>query len=86
MKISLAYANQETQAWYSYEVEENITVEEAIKSTGFLDLFPHIDLSKQKVGIYGKFTKLSAKVAEGDRIELYHPITRVFEEDEDEDD
>lgn len=86
MKISVAYANQESQAWYYYEVEENSTVEEAIKSSGFLDLFPNIDLSKQKVGIYGKFTKLSAKVSEGDRIELYQPITRVLDEDDDDDD
>jgi len=86
MKISVAYATDETQAWYTYEVDENISVEEAIKTSGFLKLFPHIDISKQKIGIYGKFTKLSAKVSEGDRIELYHPITRVLDADEDDDD
>lgn len=86
MKISVAYANHETQAWHTYDVEENITVEEAIKSSGFLDLFPNIDLSQQRVGVFGKLTKLSARVNEGDRIELYHPITRVLDEDEDDDD
>lgn len=86
MKISVAYANHETQVWHSYDVDDNATVEEALKSSGFLDLFPHIDLSQQKVGIYGKFTKLNAKVSEGDRIELYQPVTRIPDEDEDDED
>ncbi len=86
MKVSLAYATFETQAWHTFEVPEEATVEEIIKVSGFLDLFPEIDLKKQKVGIYGKFTRLNAKVSPGDRIEVYQPITRVLEEDDDDDD
>ena len=85
MKVSVAYATSETQAWQSFEVTEGYTVKQVIEASGFLDLFPEIDLSKQKVGIYGKFTKLSNQVIEGDRVEVYLPISRKLDEDDDED-
>jgi putative ubiquitin-RnfH superfamily antitoxin RatB of RatAB toxin-antitoxin module len=30
---------------------------------------------RQKVGIFGKVTKLDSKVTEGDRVEIYREIT-----------
>ena len=36
---------------------------------------PEIDLENQKVGIFGKITKLDAIVADGNRVEVYRPIT-----------
>jgi hypothetical protein len=57
------------------EVPDDSTVREAIERSGLLKRFPDIDLETQKVGIFGKFTKLDARVSEGDRIEIYRPIT-----------
>ena len=37
-------------------------------------MFPEIDLDTQKVGIFGKATKLDAVVTEGSRVEVYRPI------------
>ena len=39
------------------------------------DNFPEIDLSQQKVGIFGKLAKLDAEVKDGDRVEIYRQIT-----------
>jgi hypothetical protein len=50
-------------------------VREAIEHSGLLSQFPEIDLNTQKVGIFGKLTKLTAKVTEHDRVEVYRDIT-----------
>jgi hypothetical protein len=34
-----------------------------------------LNLKKQKIGIYGKITKLTAPLSDGDRVEIYRPIT-----------
>jgi hypothetical protein len=35
---------------------------------------PEIDLGHFKVGIYGKLTKLSQALEDGDRVEIYRPL------------
>lgn len=75
MKTSVAYALPNRQALIDVEVPEGATVQDVIARSGLLRQFPEIDLEKQKVGIYGKLAKLDAVVAEGDRIEVYRPIT-----------
>ncbi|MEW8341673.1 MAG: RnfH family protein, partial [Candidatus Thiodiazotropha taylori] len=50
-------------------------VMQAIEKSGLLEQFPEIDLSRQKVGIFGKLAKLDAIVEEGSRIEVYREIT-----------
>ena len=37
-------------------------------------MFPHIDLTVQKVGIFGKVVKPEAALRPGDRVEIYRPI------------
>jgi hypothetical protein len=38
-------------------------------------MYPQIDLTQQKVGIFGKLVKLDAPLQPGDRVEIYRPIT-----------
>ena len=85
MKVSIAYATETSQIWNNIEVNEGATVEDVITQSGILQSYD-IDLKKQKVGIFGKFTKLNASVQEGDRVEIYNPITRVLDEEDDDDD
>jgi len=85
MKVSIAFANQHAQVWRTYDVAEGTTVEEVLNHSGLVQDFD-LNLKKQKVGIFGKFTKLTATLNEGDRIEIYDPITRVLDEDDDDDD
>jgi putative ubiquitin-RnfH superfamily antitoxin RatB of RatAB toxin-antitoxin module len=56
-------------------VPNNSTVEQAIQLSGLLSRYPEIDLSKQKVGIFGKLAKLDTIIQEGDRVEIYRQIT-----------
>ncbi len=75
MNIGVAYADKFKQVWLKLEVPDDSTVREAIEHSGLLDQFPDIDLEKQKVGIFGKITKLDAKIEEGARVEIYREIT-----------
>lgn len=90
IKIGVAYSEPAKQVWLDVEVQPEATVQDAIDKSGILEIFPHIDLSKQKVGIFGKFCKLDAKLRTGDRIEIYRAITadpkKVKRRDMDEDD
>ncbi|MGD8914760.1 MAG: RnfH family protein [Candidatus Thiodiazotropha sp.] len=75
MNIGVAYADKFKQVWLKLEVPDDSTVRQAILHSGLLEQFPEIDLDKQKVGVFGKITKLDAKLEEGSRIEIYRPIT-----------
>jgi putative ubiquitin-RnfH superfamily antitoxin RatB of RatAB toxin-antitoxin module len=75
MNVGIAYANKKKQIWLKLDVPEGSTVREAIDRSGLLKQFPEIDLETQKVGIFGKLSKLDAVVEEGSRIEIYRPIT-----------
>ena len=75
MNVGVAYADKFKQVWLKLEVPDGSTVHEAIEHSGLLQQFPEIDLSTQKVGIFGKVTKLDAKIEEGARVEIYRTIT-----------
>lgn len=75
MNVGVAYADKFKKVWLKLEVPDGSTVLEAIEYSGLLLRFPEIDLDTQRVGIFGKLTKLTTRVAEGDRVEIYRPIT-----------
>jgi len=75
VNVGVAYTNADKQVWLKVELTEGCTVIDAIEESGILDLFPEIDLEQQKIGIYGKMTKPDTKLKEGDRVEIYRPIT-----------
>lgn len=85
MKVSIAYANEDSQLWRELDTQDHATVEDVINESGLLETFT-IDLSTQKVGIFGKFVKLNDTVTEGDRIEIYRPITKVLDDEDDDED
>lgn len=74
MQIGVAYADKFKQIWLKLEVPDGCLVREAIERSGLLEQFPDIDLEKQKVGIFGKVTKLAAELEEGNRVEIYRDI------------
>lgn len=75
MNVGVCYAKATRQLWINIEVPDNATVHDAIVRSGVLEKFPEIDLDEQKVGIFGKITALETPLSEGDRVEIYRPIT-----------
>jgi len=74
IKIEVAYATPESQLIMPVQVLPQTTVEEAVRASGIMEKFPEIDLAVNKVGIFGKLTKLANTLREGDRIEIYRKL------------
>lgn len=75
MNVGVCYAESDRQLWMRLEVPDDSTIEQAILLSGVLKLYPEINLSTQKVGIFGKMSSLDTTVKEGDRVEIYRQIT-----------
>ena len=75
MLITVVLADPKAPQRQQLELAEGGTVEDAITGSKLLTRFPMIDLNSHKIGIFGKMAKLNQTLAEGDRVELYLPIT-----------
>ena len=72
--VEIAYALPEEQVILSIKVPTIFNVQQAIEKSGIQKKFPSIDLSKNKVGIFGKKTTLDHVLKNRDRIEIYRPL------------
>tara|TARA_R110001606_G_scaffold395190_2_gene566941 strand:+ start:16244 stop:16582 length:339 start_codon:yes stop_codon:yes gene_type:complete len=72
--VEVSYALPEEQVILSLEIASDCTVEEAVKRSGILETYPQIDLSSDKVGIFGKMCKLNAALRNKDRVEIYRKL------------
>lgn len=74
IKVEVAYALAHEQALLNVEVPPGTTLADAIKASGMLEKHPEIDLASNKVGIFGKLSKLDAVLRDRDRVEIYRPL------------
>lgn len=72
--VEVIYARPERQPVLLVEVPAGSTVEHAIHASGVIERFPEIDLGRNRVGVFGKLTRLDRVVAAGDRVEIYRPL------------
>ena len=73
--VELVYALPGEQTLLSLEVAPGTTVREAIELSGIRSRSVAIDLERDKVGIYGKRVSLETVLRDGDRVEIYRPLT-----------
>ncbi len=74
IKVEVAFARPDEQLIFEVDVPAEATVEEIIKQSGILETFPEIDLAVNKVGVFGKLTKLGNTLRPGDRVEIYRKL------------
>ena len=72
--VEVAYAMPGEQVIISIKVPTKFNVKQAIEKSGIQKKFPSIDLSKNKVGIFGKKITLDHLLKDRDRIEIYRPL------------
>ncbi len=72
--VEVAYALPQRQALLSVSVPVDATVREAVESSGILRMFPEIDLTVNKVGVWSRTVRLEDSLQPGDRIEIYRPL------------
>ena len=75
INVSVAYAKAARQFWVKLKLDAGATAQDAIDASEVLSKFPEIDLEEQKIGVFGRAIKLNKKLEEGDRVEIYRPIT-----------
>ena len=72
--VEVAYALPERQLIVGLDVAPDATIDAVIRQSGILEQCPEIDLTKNKVGVFGKRGKLSDTLHTGDRVEIYRPL------------
>ncbi|EGU39905.1 hypothetical protein VII00023_14326 [Vibrio ichthyoenteri ATCC 700023] len=72
--VEVVYALPQEQRVFTLVVNKSMIVEEIIAQSGVLELYPEIDLKKNKVGVFSRNVRLDAAVRDGDRIEIYRPL------------
>jgi len=68
INVEVAYATPEKQQILALTVEPGTTLEQTVEQSGILNLFPEIDLSVNKIGIFGKLGKKTAEIKPGERV------------------
>lgn len=74
IKVEVCYALPDKQTLLALEVTPSATIEDIVKQSGIIELHPEIDLTQNKVGIFSKLAKLTDRLHDGDRIEIYRPL------------
>jgi putative ubiquitin-RnfH superfamily antitoxin RatB of RatAB toxin-antitoxin module len=73
--VEVAYARPDQQICIKLELPAGLSVCDAIRESGLLQRFPEIDLAVSKVGVYGRLCALDDPLQDGDRVEVYRPLT-----------
>lgn len=76
LRVEVTYAGpgRDQQALVEVHLKPGATVREAIEASGVLTRFPEIDLSANKVGVFGRIAPLDTVLRAGDRVEVYRPL------------
>lgn len=72
--IEVAYATPQQQILREVQVVFPCTLRHAIEQSAILKEYPEINLSINRVGVFGKIKSLDDYLNEGDRIEIYSPL------------
>ncbi len=73
-RVEVAYATPARQEVIEVSVSPGATVGEVIRVSGLLEKHPEIDLSRNRVGIFGELVRPRDAVHDGDRVEIYRPL------------
>jgi putative ubiquitin-RnfH superfamily antitoxin RatB of RatAB toxin-antitoxin module len=74
IEIEVVYALPEKQVMRQVRVPDGTTAEQAVRLSGILEIFPEIDLSFNKIGIFGKVVKPGRVLRDSDRVEIYRAL------------
>ncbi len=75
LRIEVVYALPDEQRVRRLWVARGATLREAIEQSGILERHPEIVLGSNRVGVFGKLRALDDVLADGDRVEIYRPLS-----------
>lgn len=74
INIEIVYALPDEQILLKKTVASGTTIAEALETSGILIKHPEIDLTVNKLGIFGKLSKADVVLRDKDRVEIYRPL------------
>ena len=75
IRVEVAYARPGAAIIRRLQLEAGCTLLEAVSVSGLLRDCPEIDLSRDRVGIFGRLARPDTVLRDGDRVEVYRPLT-----------
>jgi len=73
--VAVVYALPGEQPVVELQLAPQATVGEAIRQSGLLQRYPQIAASAICAGIFGRMVPLDTPLSDGDRVEIYRPLT-----------
>jgi putative ubiquitin-RnfH superfamily antitoxin RatB of RatAB toxin-antitoxin module len=75
INVEVSYAFPHRHELVKLVLPEGVSVRDAIDASGLLAKHPDIELDgRNKVGVYGRLTRLDAPLHDRDRVEIYRPL------------
>lgn len=74
IRVEVVYAAVSRQAVKTLTLSAGSSVEAAIRASGLLQEFPEIDLTANRIGIFGEFAGLDQSLEDGQRVEIYRAL------------
>jgi len=74
--VEVAFAKSDNQLIIQVKLLPGSSVQDAINESGILNQRPEIDVTTLKVGVFGKVCDLEKTLEQGDRVEIYRPLTQ----------
>lgn len=75
LHVSVCYAESSTMWQRALTLPADATVQDALRESGLQAAFPDLDPWGQGVGVFGKLCQADTALADGDRIEVYRPLS-----------
>lgn len=75
INIEVVYGTAENQVLKSLQVKPGTTAIEAAQAANLNSEFPDLDLENSPLGIFSKKTSHNNILKDGDRLEIYRPLT-----------
>lgn len=74
IRVEVVYAAASRQVVKMLTLPAGSDIEIAIRASGLLDEFPEIDLTANRLGIFGEFARLDQNLQDGERVEIYRAL------------
>ena len=75
LRITVVYCAPGCEDLAELTLPAGATVADAIRASGVLDRRPEIVAAAPDVGIWGRACAMTQRLEDGDRVELYRPLT-----------
>jgi len=75
IRVEVTYALPGDQFLVEMEVNDTTSAMEAIRLSGLFKLYPELEQQDLEIGIFSKPVAPDTVLNEGDRVEIYRPLT-----------